>query len=156
MMASFNRLALTVMLLALTLPLAYSLNDADISRGAQEISGIIGQSSAAYVAVLIALLISALMYMGSSIFSDPKLLASSKDTFYQGIMSLIIIASLPIVYVLVSQILIEFFRHGLDTEVTLGMFDLSRMLLVWNTIYFGTHLLMLLSLIHISEPTRPY
>lgn len=120
---------------------AHAFSQQDLVNRSQEIHNILTQSSTAYLAVGVAILLSALMYMGASLFSNPKLLAMSKDTFYQAIVSLVIIASLPILYVVISQIVIEVFFNGM--QINGSIFDISKMFLVWNYIFFSIHLVLL-------------
>ncbi|MEM3364366.1 MAG: hypothetical protein QXS93_02540 [Candidatus Micrarchaeia archaeon] len=120
---------------------AYSLAPSDLDNRAKDMEDILQKSSLAYITVTIAILIAALMYMGSSIFNDAKLLAYSKETFYQSIITLVLIASFPVIYVFISQLCIELFLGGMP--VNGGMFDVASAYLAWNNVYFFTHLLII-------------
>ncbi|GEM_PF-3913139 len=114
----------------------------NVSAYAQRISDILQQSSVAYIAVGIAILISALLYMGHSILSDARMLAMSKDTFYQAIVSLVLIASLPALYTVVSTIVITLFFGDMNLQGN-DMFSISKLYIAWTQIYFFIHLVAL-------------
>ncbi len=118
-----------------------AINQQSINDNAAAMQNILGQSGAAYIAILISLLIAAVLYMGSSVFSDSRMLAISKDTFYQALMSLLLIASFPVIYVVVTQLCVELFLGGMP--VSGDVYDIGKMFLLWNQIYYGVHLLII-------------
>ncbi|MGB9635209.1 MAG: hypothetical protein ACP5H8_00835 [Candidatus Micrarchaeia archaeon] len=135
------RRLLLISALLMLISIVYSISQQDIENRSQEISRIVSNTSAAYVAVLLSIILAAMMYMGAQIFSSPKLSALSKDTLYQAIVSLVLIASLPVLYAVLSQIVIELFFG--DIQVDGGMFEIAKVFVAWNEIYFFLHLLIL-------------
>ncbi|MCX8200184.1 MAG: hypothetical protein N3G76_01820 [Candidatus Micrarchaeota archaeon] len=139
--SGMKQLFLAVLVVIAFANLVYPVSSEDLQRRAGEMADILQKSTLAYVAVAIAILLAALMYMGSSIFNDARLLAYSKETLYQAIVSLVLIASLPAIYVIISQICIELFLDGMP--VNGSMFDVASAYLAWNNVYFFTHLLII-------------
>lgn len=119
---------------------AHALTSQDLQQRQADLVAILQQSTLAYVAVAIAILLAALMYMGSSIFNDARLAATSKDTLYQAVFSLFLIASLPVIFLVVSQLCIELFLGGMQVQGSL--FDVAETFLTWNFVYFFTHLMI--------------
>jgi len=113
--------------------LLFSLNFASVEE-------IISQSTSSYIIIIMVFLLSALLYMAGSIFSSPNFTARSKDMLYQGIFSLIIMASLPVFYVIFSSIFKALFLGGYNIPPNVDLFDISENLLLWNYIYYFIHL----------------
>jgi len=110
---------------------------------ADSMRDIIKQSGTAYIAVVISFLLAALLYMASSFFSDARLLAFSKEAFYQSIVSLILIASFPVIYLVVSQLVLAAFMGNLPLSTQTDVYDISEMFLIWNYIYYIVHILII-------------
>ena len=110
---------------------------------ASSIQDIITQSYASYAIIIIVFLLSALTYMGGSLFSSPNLTARGKDMLYQGIFSLIIMASLPVLYIIFNTIFTSLFLGDYTIPSNVDMFDISENLLLWNYIYYFIHLVFL-------------
>lgn len=108
----------------------------------QAIAHILSQSTGAYVAVGLSLLIAALLYMGSSLFQDPKMSAQAKDTFYTSIGSLILIASLPALYFFTSTIVTQILLGDFQLPPNADMYDVSALFLAWNQIFMLIHLIV--------------
>lgn len=117
--------------------LLFSLNFA----ASNDVADIISQSQNAYIIILLVFMLSALMYMGGSIFSVPNWIARSKDMLYQGIFSLVLMASFPALYSIISSIFSSLFLGNYGAP-NMSMFDLSEGLLFWNYIYYFIHLIM--------------
>ncbi|MCX8205781.1 MAG: hypothetical protein N3H30_00970 [Candidatus Micrarchaeota archaeon] len=135
-------MAQRIQLIAVALLLSLPLVSAGIGTDVKVIESIISQSGGAYVAVGLSLLIAALLYMGSSLFQDPKMSAQAKDTFYTSIGSLILIASLPAIYFFTSTIVTQILLGEFNLPSNADMYDVSAMFLAWNQVFLTINLLV--------------
>jgi hypothetical protein len=87
-------------------------------------------------------MLSALFYMGGSLFSLPNWTARGKDMLYQGIFSLIIMASFPAIYLIFSSLFTSLFLGDIVIPADVSMYDVSENLLLWNYVYYFIHLVV--------------
>lgn len=123
-----------------------------------EVQNVISQSTNSYIIILITFFLSALVYMGGSLFSVPKWIAKSKDLLYQGIFSLVIMATFPVIFIIFSIFFKSIFLGGYVIPPNTDIFDIAGNLLLWNYIYYFIHLLFvtLANMIVLSVFGRPY
>lgn len=100
------------------------------------------QSTASYIVIGLVFLLAALTYMAGSIFSMNNLTARAKDMLYQGIFSLVIMASFSAIYVIFSSLFQALFLSNFQIPAGMDMFDLSENLLLWNYFYYFIHMIM--------------
>jgi len=122
----------------LFLLLLFSLNFASVS----DVQDIISQSTGAFIIIFIVFMLSALFYMGGSLFSLPNWTARGKDMLYQGIFSLIIMASFPAIYLIFSSLFTSLFLGDIVIPADVSMYDVSENLLLWNYVYYFIHLVV--------------
>ncbi len=108
-----------------------------------DIAEIISQSTGSYIIILIVFIMSALVYMAGSIFSSPNWTARGKDMLYQGIFSLVIMASFPAIYALATSLFSTLFLGEIIIPGNVSMYEVSENLLIWNYIYFFIHLIVI-------------
>lgn len=123
----------TLLIFILLFSLNFATNDIEL---------IISQSQNAYLIIFLVFMLSALVYMGGSIFSVPSWTARGKDMLYQGIFSLVLMASLPAIYAIFTSIFSALFLGNYTLPPNTSMFDLSENLLLWNYIYYFIHLII--------------
>lgn len=109
------------------------------------IAEIIEQSINSYIIIFIVFLLSALTYMAGSLFSVPSWTARGKDLLYQGIFSLVIMASFPVIYSIFNDLFMTLFLGSAGFNIPPGtnMFDISENLIIWNYLYFFIYLVFL-------------
>lgn len=112
--------------------LSFSANLAEVIEG----------TTASYIVILLVFTLAGLTYMAGSLFSSPKFSARAKDMLYQGIFSLIIMATFPVIYVVFDTIFKSLFLGGYSIPPDVTMFELSENLLYWNYIFYFIHLVL--------------